>query len=185
MSGAISPYKDKLASFRKTLARMGPQLEMAAPDHIKARRMQRMCMTVVQQNPNLLDCTKESLLGAIMTAAQLGLYPDVSVLGHAYFVPFKKKVTFIAGYKGLIDLAGRGGMGVISIKTSERNGEQVGAVQVAEEDEVMLITNGGTLVRTRVARLESGSIGMTFDWWIGDSRSRMPPLMLRCGFGRV
>ena len=46
---------------------------------------------------------------------------------------------------------GRGGMGVISIKTSERNGDQVGAVQVAEEDEVMLITNGGTLVRTRVS----------------------------------
>lgn len=110
MSGAISPYKDKLKSFRTTLARMGPQLAMAAPSHIKASRMQRMCMTVVTQNPKLLDCTKESLLGAIMTAAQLGLYPDVSVLGHAYFVPFKGKVVFIAGYKGLIDLAGRGGM---------------------------------------------------------------------------
>ncbi len=45
---------------------------------------------------------------------------------------------------------GRGGMGIISIKTSDRNGEQVGAVQVADEDEIMLITNGGTLVRTRV-----------------------------------
>ena len=46
---------------------------------------------------------------------------------------------------------GRGGMGVISIKTSERNGEQVGAVRVSELDEIMLITDGGTLVRTRVA----------------------------------
>ncbi len=46
---------------------------------------------------------------------------------------------------------GRGGMGVISIKTSERNGEQVGAVLVDESDEVMLITNGGTLVRTPVS----------------------------------
>ncbi len=45
---------------------------------------------------------------------------------------------------------GRGGMGVISIKVSERNGQQVGAVLVREEDEVMLITNGGTLVRTPV-----------------------------------
>jgi DNA gyrase subunit A len=45
---------------------------------------------------------------------------------------------------------GRAGMGVISIKTSERNGEQVGAVWVGEEDEIMLITNGGTLVRTPV-----------------------------------
>ena len=45
---------------------------------------------------------------------------------------------------------GRGGMGVISIKTSERNGDQVGAVLVDESDEIMLITDGGTLVRTRV-----------------------------------
>ena len=48
-------------------------------------------------------------------------------------------------------IKGRGGMGVISIKTSERNGAQVGAVRVDENDEIMLITDGGTLVRTRVA----------------------------------
>ena len=46
---------------------------------------------------------------------------------------------------------GRGGKGLISIKTSDRNGEQVGAVLVNEDDEIMLITDGGTLVRTRVA----------------------------------
>jgi len=45
---------------------------------------------------------------------------------------------------------GRGGMGVISIKTSDRNGAQIGAVRVDEDDEMMLITDGGTLVRTRV-----------------------------------
>mgnify|MGYP001817335075 FL=1 len=45
---------------------------------------------------------------------------------------------------------GRGGMGVISISTNERNGQQVGAVIVDEDDEIMLITNGGTLVRTGV-----------------------------------
>ena len=47
----------------------------------------------------------------------------------------------------------RGGMGVISIQTSERNGSVVGAAQVAEEDEVMLITNAGTLVRIPVAEI--------------------------------
>ncbi len=46
---------------------------------------------------------------------------------------------------------GRGGMGMISIKTSERNGCQVGAELVADDDEVMLITDGGTLVRIRVS----------------------------------
>jgi len=45
---------------------------------------------------------------------------------------------------------GRGGQGVISIQGSERNGDVVGAVLVADEDEIMLISNGGTLVRTRI-----------------------------------
>jgi DNA gyrase subunit A len=45
---------------------------------------------------------------------------------------------------------GRGGQGVISIQTTERNGLVVGAVPVEENDEIMLITNGGTLVRTHV-----------------------------------
>ena len=45
---------------------------------------------------------------------------------------------------------GRGGKGVIDIKTSERNGPVVGAVQVNDDDEVMLITNSGTLIRTAV-----------------------------------
>ena len=45
---------------------------------------------------------------------------------------------------------GRGGQGVIGMQASERNGKVVGAVQVSESDEIMLISDKGTLVRTRV-----------------------------------
>ena len=45
---------------------------------------------------------------------------------------------------------GRGGKGVIAMSTSERNGSLVGAVQVWDGDEMMLISNQGTAVRTRV-----------------------------------
>ena len=45
---------------------------------------------------------------------------------------------------------GRGGQGVIGMQASERNGKVVGAVQVCESDEIMLISDKGTLVRTRV-----------------------------------
>ncbi len=48
---------------------------------------------------------------------------------------------------------GRGGQGVISIQTTERNGRVIGAVRVLEADEIMLITNGGTLVRTRASEV--------------------------------
>jgi DNA gyrase subunit A len=41
----------------------------------------------------------------------------------------------------------RGGKGVFAIKASERNGEVVGALQVTDEDELMMITNGGKIIR--------------------------------------
>ena len=45
---------------------------------------------------------------------------------------------------------GRGGKGIIDIKTTERNGKVVGAVQVKNDDEVMLVTSGGVLIRMGV-----------------------------------
>jgi DNA gyrase subunit A len=45
---------------------------------------------------------------------------------------------------------GRGGQGVIAIQAGDRNGRTVGAVQVGEDDEIMLISSSGTLVRTAV-----------------------------------
>jgi DNA gyrase subunit A len=50
---------------------------------------------------------------------------------------------------------GRGGQGVIGIQTSERNGVLVSAVQVGDEDDVMLISDGGTLVRTSAAGIST------------------------------
>ncbi|VEN37729.1 unnamed protein product, partial [Callosobruchus maculatus] len=47
----------------------------------------------------------------------------------------------------------RGTQGVISIKVTERNGSVVGAVQVDDADQIMMITDAGTLVRTRVSEI--------------------------------
>ena len=49
----------------------------------------------------------------------------------------------------------RATQGVVSIKVSERNGKVVGAVQVDESDEIMLISDMGTLVRTRVSEVST------------------------------
>ncbi len=59
------------------------------------------------------------------------------------------------GYGKRTDVAefpvyGRGGQGVIGMQTSDRNGRLVGAVQVTDGEEIMLISDRGTLVRTRV-----------------------------------
>jgi DNA gyrase subunit A len=48
---------------------------------------------------------------------------------------------------------GRGTQGMIAIQTSERNGKLVGAVLVGDEDEIMLISTGGVLIRTRVKQI--------------------------------
>lgn len=48
---------------------------------------------------------------------------------------------------------GRGGLGLITIKTSERNGPVIGVFLVVDEDELMLITNTGRIIRTRVKEI--------------------------------
>jgi DNA gyrase subunit A len=48
---------------------------------------------------------------------------------------------------------GRGTQGMIAIQTSERNGKLVSAVLVGDEDEIMLISTGGVLIRTRVDQI--------------------------------
>lgn len=54
-------------------------------------------------------------------------------------------------------LRGRGGQGVIAMQTSARNGAMVAAMQVLSSDEMMLITDRGTLVRTRVEEVSISS----------------------------
>jgi DNA gyrase subunit A len=56
------------------------------------------------------------------------------------------KRTLISEYR----ITGRGGKGIISIQTTERNGPVVAALEVVEDDEVMLITRGGIVIRTKV-----------------------------------
>ena len=77
-------------------------------------RLLSVTMTELRKNPQLRECTQESLFGALVQAAQLGLEPG-SALGHCYLVPYKNRklglveCQFQLGYKGMIDLARRSG----------------------------------------------------------------------------
>jgi recombination protein RecT len=90
------------------LERMTPELAKVLPDNIGPERFARIVTTELRRTPRLLECSPESLLGAMMLAAQLGLEPGP--LGHVYFVPFKREVTFVVGYRGFVDLAYRSGL---------------------------------------------------------------------------
>jgi len=50
---------------------------------------------------------------------------------------------------------GRGGQGLIAISTSERNGRLIAAKQVTDDDDIMLISDGGTLVRTSASEIST------------------------------
>lgn len=102
------PVNQKASDLRALLDKMKGQIAVALPKHLSADRMIRVAMTSVQRVPKLLDCTRESLVGAIVQASQLGLDVD-GVLGHAYLVPYSNTVQLIVGYKGLVDLARRSG----------------------------------------------------------------------------
>lgn len=86
---------------------MQKQFEIALPKHINSERFVRIAITSIRQNPKLAKCSQESLLGALMTSAQLGLEPGI--LGQAYLIPYGNNVQFQIGYKGMIELLRRSG----------------------------------------------------------------------------
>lgn len=96
---------DPARSIAAYLEKMKPQIALALPKHLTADRLARIALTNIRLTPKLLECSVDSLMGAIMQAAQLGLEPGP--LGHAYLVPYGRECTLIIGYKGLIDLARR------------------------------------------------------------------------------
>lgn len=90
------------------IARMRPELEKVLPREIGFERFARIVLTEIRRTPKLYDCDPHSLLGAMMLAAQLGLEPGP--LGHVYLIPFRQEVSFVIGYRGMIDLAYRSGL---------------------------------------------------------------------------
>ena len=91
---------------------MEGEIKKALPSVITPERFTRMVLSAISTNPSLGSCTPASFLGAMMSAAQLGLEPNTP-LGQAYILPYKNKgileAQFQLGYKGLIDLAYRSG----------------------------------------------------------------------------
>ena len=112
VSRALTPQDVKLNDMRRFLGDNMKALTAALPAHMKPERLARIVLTTVQKNPKLLDCTRESFIGCVLSCAALGLEPD-GLLGQAYLVPFRDhgKVicTLIPGYKGLLKLAYQSG----------------------------------------------------------------------------
>ena len=104
--------KGKKKTIQDYIKVMEGEIKKALPSVITPERFTRMVLSAISVNPKLGQCTPQSFLGAMMTAAQLGVEPNTA-LGQAYLIPFKNhgvlEAQFQLGYKGLIDLAYRSG----------------------------------------------------------------------------
>lgn len=97
------------------------EIENALPDGYVGgpERFARTVLTCVARDPNLLKCSPQSIIGAAMQAAQLGLTPGV--LGEAWLIPYGADCTFQLGYKGLVALAARSGIVIQAHTVYERD----------------------------------------------------------------
>lgn len=90
---------------------MESQFALAMPKGLEAAQLVRDALTCLRQTPKLAECTPQSVLGSLMTCAQLGLRPGV--LGHAWVLPYwdsksrSNVAQLIVGYKGYVELAYR------------------------------------------------------------------------------
>lgn len=109
---AVAKKKEESKTIMGWIKGYENQIAKALPSVITPERFSRIAMTAVTQNPTLGKCTPGSFMGALLTAAQLGLEPNTP-LGQAYLIPYKNKgvleCQFQLGYRGLIELAHRSG----------------------------------------------------------------------------
>lgn len=95
--------KQQLPRIRNMLPKLG----------LTPERLASICIQEARTTPALLECSVDSIVGAVLQAAQVGLEPGP--LGHAYLIPrYSKKTrskecTFFISYKGALELARRSG----------------------------------------------------------------------------
>lgn len=123
--GQMSAAKTEKKTMQAYIKAMEPAIKKALPSVITPERFTRMVLSALSSTPKLAECSPQSFLAAMMTAAQLGVEPNTA-LGQAYLLPYRNhgqmECQFQLGYKGLIDLAYRSGeVSVIQAHTVYEN----------------------------------------------------------------
>ena len=152
-------------------------LEALLPKHFDSERMLKLALGALRTTPKLAGASLSSLLGSVVTCAQLGLEPNTP-LGHAYLLPFDKRekrggewvtaetqVQVIIGYKGMLDLARRSGQ-IVSIAAHEVcEGDDFRFAYGLEEELVhrpSLKNRGAVIGFYAVAKLQGGGYSFEF-----------------------
>lgn len=93
-----NPRENAIIQFRSQLVSMTPEFANALPSHIKPEKFQRVVMTVVQLQPDLLNCDRRSLFAACIKCAADGLVPDGR---EAALVKFGGQVQYMPMFTGI------------------------------------------------------------------------------------
>ena len=105
-------------NMKSLLERSWPRIAAVIGNNLSPQRLYQMYVSTINREPQLANCSVESVLSCFMKCAALGLEPsNVDGLGRAYILPYgnknyrtgQKEATLIIGYKGMIDLARRSG----------------------------------------------------------------------------
>lgn len=151
---------------RVQVGEMEKAFALAMPKGMEAQQLVRDALTVIRQTPKLEQCAPETVLGALMTCAQLGLRPGV--LGQAYLLPIwsgrnqQHEAQLIIGYQGLLELIYRSGqISMIDSRVIYENDEWLFSYGL-ERDELIhrpAITNRGKAIGFySVARTKDGAV---------------------------
>lgn len=96
-------------------------LSAVLPAHMSVERFTRIVGTAVTKNPDLLRCSRQSMLSAMLDCATLGLEPG-TLNQHAWLIPYEDRergleVQLQLGYRGLVELAMRGNSELYHVDT--------------------------------------------------------------------
>jgi recombination protein RecT len=103
-NGVVATRKPDPA--RDLLASMEDEFAACLPKILPPDLFMRVALTGFRKTPELLACTRKSLLGALLETARLGLEPCTE---QAYLIPYREECTLVIGYQGYVQLMYRTG----------------------------------------------------------------------------
>lgn len=168
-TGDAATAAGKELSLPQKIERMQKEFAMAQPRGMEAVQLIRDAQTCVRMTPKLAECEHTSVLGALMTCAQLGLRPGV--LGQAYLLPLwngrnrRMEAQLVLGYQGLLELIYRSGVvSMVDARVRYENDEWLFEYGI-ESDKLIHRPaeghRGKAVAYYAIARFKDGAVKMT------------------------
>ena len=167
---APAQQQDNQPTLGGSIQKMESQFQLAMPKGLEAQQLVRDALTCLRQTPKLAECDQASVLGSLMTCAQLGLRPGV--LGQAYLLPLwngrnrRTEAQLIIGYQGLLELIYRSGaVSMVAARVVHANDEFTYEYGL-EEDKLIHRPpshgpRGEAIAYYAIARMKGGGYAMT------------------------